>query len=83
MSEIVHNGPTDAQHARGTPLSGDPGEGAELAPELLPRDAWHRARGGRMVPFAGYHMPVQYEGIMAEHLGGRGSAMIPSYCTGM
>jgi aminomethyltransferase len=28
---------------------------------------WHRARGGRMVPFAGYHMPVQYEGIIAEH----------------
>lgn len=36
--------------------------------EMLPLDGWHRARGGRMVPFAGYHMPVQYEGIMAEHL---------------
>ena len=34
----------------------------------LPLDSWHRARGGRMVPFAGYEMPVQYEGIMAEHL---------------
>ncbi|MHA6721630.1 glycine cleavage system aminomethyltransferase GcvT [Sphingomonas sp. RS2018] len=34
----------------------------------LPLDAWHRAKGGRMVPFAGYWMPVQYEGIMAEHL---------------
>jgi aminomethyltransferase len=33
----------------------------------LPLDAWHRQRGGRMVPFAGYHMPVQYEGIIAEH----------------
>jgi len=33
----------------------------------LPLDAWHRGRGGRMVPFAGYHMPVQYEGIIAEH----------------
>ena len=40
------------------------------APEIpkLPLDAWHRARGGRMVEFAGYEMPVQYEGIMAEHL---------------
>ncbi|KQU62226.1 hypothetical protein ASG67_03695 [Sphingomonas sp. Leaf339] len=37
-------------------------------PQLLPLDAWHRAHGGRMVPFAGYIMPVQYEGIMAEHL---------------
>jgi aminomethyltransferase len=34
----------------------------------LPLDGWHRSRGGRMVPFAGYEMPVQYEGIMAEHL---------------
>ncbi|HWK36646.1 glycine cleavage system aminomethyltransferase GcvT [Sphingomonas sp.] len=33
----------------------------------LPLDAWHRAKGGRMVEFAGYHMPIQYEGIMAEH----------------
>ncbi|WP_294076111.1 glycine cleavage system aminomethyltransferase GcvT [Sphingomonas sp.] len=42
--------------------------------DLLPLDAWHRARGGRMVPFAGYEMPVQYEGIMAEHLWVRESA---------
>ena len=34
---------------------------------ILPLDAWHRARGARMVPFAGYSMPVQYEGVMAEH----------------
>lgn len=34
----------------------------------LPLDSWHRARGARMVEFAGYHMPIQYEGIMAEHL---------------
>jgi len=34
----------------------------------LPLDAWHRAKGGRMVEFAGYWMPVQYEGIIAEHL---------------
>ncbi len=34
----------------------------------LPLDAWHRARGARMVSFAGYSMPVQYEGVIAEHL---------------
>ena len=34
----------------------------------LPLDAWHKAQGARMVPFAGYSMPIQYEGIMAEHL---------------
>lgn len=44
------------------------------APATLPLDAWHRAKGGRMVPFAGYEMPVQYEGIMAEHLWVRESA---------
>jgi len=40
----------------------------------LPLDSWHRARGGRMVAFAGYHMPIQYEGIIAEHLWVRESA---------
>ncbi|MBA4165651.1 MAG: glycine cleavage system protein T, partial [Erythrobacter sp.] len=39
----------------------------ELPLECLPLDAWHRAHGARMVPFAGYHMPIQYEGIVAEH----------------
>ena len=36
-------------------------------PLQLPLDSWHRARSARMVPFAGYAMPVQYEGVMAEH----------------
>ena len=44
------------------------------AEKTLPLDGWHRARGGRMVPFAGYQMPVQYEGIIAEHLWTRASA---------
>jgi aminomethyltransferase len=51
----------------------DAPEGHE-EPQLLPLDAWHRARGGRMVAFAGYEMPVQYEGIMAEHLWCRDAA---------
>ncbi|MGN6374987.1 MAG: glycine cleavage system aminomethyltransferase GcvT [Sphingomonas sp.] len=42
--------------------------------QTLPLDGWHRAHGGRMVEFAGYWMPVQYEGIMAEHLWVRESA---------
>ena len=44
----------------------DPDMQAE--PLTLPLDGWHRERGGRMVAFAGYWMPVQYEGIIAEHL---------------
>lgn len=59
---------TDAGHG-----SAD-GEAEELPPEPLPLDEWHRARGARMVPFAGYMMPIQYEGIMAEHLWCRGHA---------
>jgi aminomethyltransferase len=72
MSREVHSGPTDENQARGTPYSGDPQEGNGTLPEpqleKLPLDSWHRSHGARMVPFAGYEMPVQYEGIMAEHL---------------
>ncbi len=46
----------------------------DIPTQTLPLDGWHRARGGRMVEFAGYWMPVQYEGIMAEHLWTRESA---------
>ncbi|XAP79720.1 glycine cleavage system aminomethyltransferase GcvT [Citromicrobium bathyomarinum] len=42
-------------------------EETETAPEKLALDAWHRAHGARMVPFAGYEMPIQYEGIVVEH----------------
>lgn len=28
----------------------------------------HKALGAKLVPFAGYQMPVQYEGVNAEHL---------------
>jgi aminomethyltransferase len=34
----------------------------------------HRSAGARLVPFAGWEMPVQYEGIRAEHLAVRGGA---------
>ncbi len=34
-----------------------------------PLDALHRSLGAKMVPFAGYEMPVQYDlGVMKEHL---------------
>lgn len=47
------------------------GDATEMS---LPLDAWHRAMGARMVPFAGYAMPIQYEGIIAEHRWTRDSA---------
>jgi aminomethyltransferase len=44
-------------------------------PQLLPLNDWHLAQGARMMPFAGYAMPVQYApGVMAEHLHTRAAA---------
>ena len=45
-----------------------------MEPSRLALDAWHRSRGARMVEFASYMMPVQYEGIIAEHLWTRENA---------
>ena len=77
MSRQVHSGPTDEHQARGEPYRGDP-DGGEGTPteeiQTLALDGWHRSQGARMVPFAGYHMPVQYEGIIAEHLWTRENA---------
>ena len=40
-----------------------------------PLHALHVASGGKMVPFAGYEMPVQFStGVLREHLHTRGSA---------
>src|SRR5712675_1656199 len=40
-----------------------------------PLHGLHVARGGKMVPFAGYDMPVQYPaGVLREHLHTRGHA---------
>jgi aminomethyltransferase len=75
MSREVHNGPTDEHNqARGTPYTGAAEGEPKKEPLTLPLDQWHRARGGRMVEFAGYWMPVQFEGIMAEHLWTRENA---------
>ena len=37
------------------------------APLKTPLHARHVALGARMVGFGGYDMPVQYEGVLAEH----------------
>ena len=53
--------------------------------KTTPLDAWHRRHGARMVAFAGYAMPVQYDlsgalasrckgGVLAEHLHTRAHA---------
>src|SRR3954466_6998492 len=51
----------------------------------IPLDSWHRGHGARMVPFAGYAMPVQYDltgdlstrckgGVLSDHLPARAHA---------
>jgi aminomethyltransferase len=34
---------------------------------VTPLHSWHQKNGGKLVEFAGFDMPVQYEGIVAEH----------------
>jgi len=65
------------------------GISSEVQKEALPPFVWnesegelkktalnqvHRDLGGRMVPFAGWEMPVQYTGIFEEHLATRNAA---------
>ncbi|WP_428540899.1 glycine cleavage system aminomethyltransferase GcvT [Rhodopila sp.] len=62
-----------------------PDDPATAPPRSVPLDPWHRRHGARMVTFAGYAMPVQYDptgeladrcrgGVLAEHLHTRAHA---------
>ena len=44
--------------------------------QRLTLDALHRELGARMVDFAGFAMPLQYDGIMAEHAQARARAAL-------
>ncbi len=45
-----------------------------------PLTAWHQAHGAKMAPFAGWNMPIQYEGILAEHKHTREVASLFDIC---
>lgn len=45
-----------------------------------PLTSWHEAQGAKMAFFAGWLMPIQYEGILAEHLHTRKHAGIFDIC---
>jgi len=45
-----------------------------------PLSGWHKAKGAKMAGFAGFDMPIQYEGIIAEHNHTRQSAGIFDIC---
>jgi len=69
MAEPVLNIQTD--------LSDAPRDASRDALRTTPLDALHRHLGAKMVPFAGYAMPVQYgTGVMAEHLHTRNAASL-------
>lgn len=44
-----------------------------MTPLPTPLTTDHRARGARMAEFAGYDMPIQFSGILAEHAAVRGA----------
>lgn len=45
-----------------------------------PLTAWHKAHGAKMAPFAGWDMPIQYTGILAEHQQTREAAALFDIC---
>lgn len=45
-----------------------------------PLASWHRDHGAKMAPFAGWDMPIQYEGILAEHNHTRNAASVFDIC---
>ncbi len=45
-----------------------------------PLYGWHNAHGAKMAAFAGWEMPIQYAGIIAEHQQTRSSASIFDIC---
>jgi aminomethyltransferase len=48
--------------------------------KTTPLTAWHTKHGAKMAPFAGYEMPIQYEGILAEHHHTRAQASVFDIC---
>ena len=45
-------------------------------PRATPLDALHRRLGGRMIDFAGWSLPVQFAGTLAEHAHTRSHASL-------
>ncbi|MDR1856093.1 MAG: glycine cleavage system aminomethyltransferase GcvT [Desulfovibrio sp.] len=51
-----------------------------MADLLTPLAQWHKDHGAKMAPFAGWLMPIQYEGILAEHKHTRTKASVFDIC---
>jgi aminomethyltransferase len=57
-----------------TLAASDIADGSPVALKHTPLHDAHVRAGARMVPFAGWEMPVQYEGVRAEHVAVRTAA---------
>jgi len=71
MTELAVTGRCRVGEAQSPRRSPDP-ESAVSEHDLnelktTPLTGWHRAHGARMVSYAGFQMPVQYAGVLAEH----------------
>lgn len=51
-----------------------------LTLHTTPLHAWHCSQGAKMAPFAGWDMPIQYAGIVAEHEHTRTGASVFDIC---
>lgn len=55
-------------------------EPMETSLRETPLAEWHRAHGAKMASFAGWDMPIQYEGILVEHQHTRTAASVFDIC---
>lgn len=67
MSNQVDAGPENAGPEKAAP-------GADPALRATPLHGLHHELGAKLVPFAGWDMPIQFEGVLAEHTWCRTSA---------
>ena len=68
------NSEVDAKREALPPFVWNESEGLKFRRQKTRLNQIHRDLGGRMVPFAGWEMPVQYTGIFEEHLATRNAA---------
>jgi len=61
---VMHTGTLNVELS---PINAEVGEAMKDPRKHSPLEKEHETRGARMVPFAGWSMPVQYAGILAEH----------------
>lgn len=66
---------SSSENVRSSSRRSSPAPSSSAGPKRVPLHALHEACGGKIVPFAGYEMPVQFAaGVLKEHLHTRAAA---------